>query len=785
MSDYEFSNRDPLHVVHIISGLGHGGAETVLHRLLTAPIQSDRHCVISMGDAGVFGPRLRAAGIAVYTLDMKSPVGAVKGLWRMHQLLRQLRPDVVQTWMYHADLIGGVVARLAGIEAVSWGIRNSGADLSKSSRSARVLSWLCARVSRLVPAVIVACAENAAQRHQQWGYRADRMLVIPNGYDLTCWQPDPAARAALRTEWGWTGNEIVIGSVARWNPLKDHTNLLAAFALSAQHNPTLRCVLIGHGVDTSNAELMALIARHGIVDKVKLLGRRDDVPRLMNGLDIHVLSSLAEGFPNVVAEAMATGVACVVTDVGDAARIVGDSGWVAVPQNPLALSQALNQAVAHLGTEDMQERLQAGRERVGRLFSLEAMVNAYHVVWRRLAADFPVRHDAAPRASYVHDGQSDGGGAPRLLFVVNNPAFFLSHRLPLALGAQEAGFEVHVATMAGATVPEILSHGLVHHIVPMSRSGKNPVEEIQSIYALWKLLRRLRPDVVHAVTIKPVLYGGIAARLAGVPAYIAAISGLGFVFSKRDGGFDFLRSAATLLYRVALGHPNSRVIFQNTNDRDVLQEAKVVRPGQVVLIRGSGVDLEAFQPAPEPEGPPVAIMAARLLHDKGVMEFVEAARLTAGHASGLRWVLVGSPDPGNPASISQADFERWRTEGLVECLGERSDIAALYQRSHIAVLPSYREGLPKSLVEAAACGRAVVTTDVPGCRDAIEPGVSGLLVPPHNARALADAVVGLATDDALRRRMGAAGRQLAEQEFDIHKIVQKHVGLYQVLSRPA
>ena len=196
MSDYEYSNRDPLHVVHIISGLGHGGAETVLHRLLTAPIQSDRHCVISMGDAGVFGPRLRAAGIAVYTLDMKSPVGAVKGLWRMHQLLRQLRPDVVQTWMYHADLIGGVVARLAGIEAVSWGIRNSGADLSKSSRSARVLSWLCARVSRLVPAVIVACAENAAQRHQQWGYRADRMLVIPNGYDLTCWQPDPAARAS-------------------------------------------------------------------------------------------------------------------------------------------------------------------------------------------------------------------------------------------------------------------------------------------------------------------------------------------------------------------------------------------------------------------------------------------------------------------------------------------------------------------------------------------------------------------------------------------------------------
>ncbi|PLC50010.1 glycosyl transferase [Pollutimonas subterranea] len=785
MSDYQYVNPDPLHVVHIITGLGQGGAETVLHRLLTADIQSDRHCVISLGGEGVFGPRLREAGIAVYALNIKSPIGAAKGLWRLHRLLRHLRPDVVQTWMYHADLFGGVVARLAGVKAVAWGIRNSGADLHKTSRSAKALAWLCARVSRLVPAVIVACAENAAQRHQKWGYRADRMLVIPNGYDLTRWQPDLAARAAVRNEWGWTGDESVIGSVARWNPLKDHANLLAAFALSAQHDPALRCVLIGPDMDASNTELMTLITRHGVVDKVKLLGRREDVPRLMNGLDVHVLSSLAEGFPNVVAEAMASGVACVVTDVGDAARIVGDTGWVAAPQNPLALSQALDQAAAHLGTEDMEQRLRAGRERVGKLFSLEAMVNAYHVVWRRLAADYPAANRATPRPSYAHDGQAGVGRAPRLLFVVNNPAFFLSHRLPLALGAQEAGFDVHVATMAGASVPEILSHGLVHHIVPMSRSGKNPVEEVQSIYAIWKLLRRVRPDVMHAVTIKPVLYGGIAARLAGVPAYIAAISGLGFVFSKRDGGFDFLRSAATVLYRLALGHPNSRVIFQNANDRDVLQDAKVVRAGQVVLIRGSGVDLDAFQATPEPEGPPVAIMAARLLQDKGVMEFVEAARLTAGHASGLRWLLVGSPDPGNPASISQGEFDRWSKEGVVECLGERSDIAALYQRSHIAVLPSYREGLPKSLVEAAACGRAVVTTDVPGCRDAIEPGVSGLLVPAHNARALADAVVSLASDDALRRRMGEAGRLLAEQEFDIHKIVQKHVDLYLQLSRPA
>ncbi|WP_370246280.1 glycosyltransferase family 4 protein [Candidimonas sp. SYP-B2681] len=368
------------------------------------------------------------------------------------------------------------------------------------------------------------------------------------------------------------------------------------------------------------------------------------------------------------------------------------------------------------------------------------------------------------------------------MFVVNNPAFFLSHRLPLALGAKEAGFEVHVATMDGPSVPEILAHGLVHHVIPMSRSGRNPAQEVQSIYALWKLFRRLQPDVVHAVTIKPVLYGGIAARLARVPAYIAAISGLGFVFSDRDRRFNFLRLAATGLYRLALGHPNSRVIFQNVNDSEVLRRARVVRPEQVVLIRGSGVDLNEFQASPEPDGPPVAIMAARLLFDKGVAEFVEAARMTAGDASGLRWLLVGAPDPGNPASISELEFASWQREGFVQCLGERSDIAALYQQSNIAVLPSYREGLPKSLVEAAACGRAVVTTDVPGCRDAIEPGISGLLVPARNARALADAVLRLAREPELRHKMGAEGRILAEQEFDIRKVVQAHVGLYEMLS---
>jgi len=768
----------PLHIVHIISGLGQGGAETVLHRLLTAPMQGDLHEVISMGGDGVFGPRLRAAGIPVHTLGMGSPLGITKGLWRMFRLLRERKPDVVQTWMYHADLIGGVVARLAGIKAVSWGIRNSGADLHRSSRSAKIMAWLCARLSALVPAVIVSCAENAAQRHRQWGYRADRMLVIQNGYDLSRWKPDAEARRAARLAWGVADDAVVIGSVARWNPLKDHENLLAAFALSRQRDPRLVCVLIGFEMETANRPLATLLDRYALRDSVILLGKRDDVPDLMNGLDVHVLSSRAEGFPNVVAEAMATGVPCVVTDVGDAAMMVDDTGWVAPPRNAAALSAGIDAAVAQLGTPDMALRTARARDRVGQLFSLQAMVDNYHVVWRRLSADFP--QGPGRRPSPVAQGATSARPR-RLLYVVNNPAFFLSHRLPLALGAKQAGFDVHVATMDGPSVPQIVAHGLTHHVIPLSRSGKHPVEELRSIHALWRLFRQLKPGIVHAVTIKPVLYGGIAARLAGVPSYIAAVSGLGFIFTRRTGGVDLLRLAATALYRLALGHRHSRVIFQNANDRDVLRSAGVVRPEQVVIIRGSGVDLDAFPAVDEPDGAPRALMVSRLLVDKGVREFVEAARRTSGHPSGLRWTLAGSPDPGNPASIGEAELADWQREGIVEFLGERDDVAALYQQSHIAVLPSYREGLPKSLVEAAASGRAVVTTDVPGCRDAIEPGVSGLLVPAADPAALAEAVSRLADDADLRQSMAAAGRRLAEQAFDIHKIVAAHLALYEGL----
>jgi glycosyltransferase involved in cell wall biosynthesis len=371
----------------------------------------------------------------------------------------------------------------------------------------------------------------------------------------------------------------------------------------------------------------------------------------------------------------------------------------------------------------------------------------------------------------------------RLLFVVNNPAFFMSHRVPVALAAQRAGYEVHVATMDGPAVADIQALGMTHHAIPMTRSGKHPLQELGTLLALIRLFRRLRPDIVHLVTIKPVLYGGIAARLTRVPGMVAAISGLGFVFLSNSLKMKLVRAVVARLYRLALGHPNSRVIFQNGSDRDLLKSLGAVRDAQVVMIRGAGVDLNEYRAQPEPPAPPVVVtMVARLLRDKGVQEFVQAARLLRERGLPVTMQLVGGVDAGNPASATQAEVDAWQREGCVLALGERSDVAALYAASHIAVLPSYREGLPKSLIEAAACARAVVTTDVPGCRDAIEPGETGLLVPVRDAQALADAIARLAEDAALRQRMGAAGRTLAEREFNIERVARVQVELYDALS---
>lgn len=369
----------------------------------------------------------------------------------------------------------------------------------------------------------------------------------------------------------------------------------------------------------------------------------------------------------------------------------------------------------------------------------------------------------------------------KILFVVNAPEFFLSHRLSLAEAARAQGYEVHVASAWGEQAKAIVDFGFAHHVVPFARSGQNPLVELQSFLNLVQLFRRLRPDLVHLVTIKPVLYGGIAARFAGVDAVVSAVSGLGTVFLASSPVAKVRRWLVKQLYISAFKSRKLSVIFQNPDDRDILLKMGALKFDSTRLIRGSGVNLHDYPHLPEPEGTSVVVMAARLLRDKGVMEFVEAAKLLTEQDIDVKMRLIGSPDPGNQTSVTEQDIEIFNREGIVELIGFRSDIAEQYAVANIVCLPSYREGLPKSLVEAAACGRAVITTNVPGCRDAITPDITGMLVPVKDSAALAESIQFLIENPELRSTMGKAGRALAVEEFAIEKIVNQHLQIYREL----
>lgn len=367
-----------------------------------------------------------------------------------------------------------------------------------------------------------------------------------------------------------------------------------------------------------------------------------------------------------------------------------------------------------------------------------------------------------------------------LLIVVNDANFFLSHRLQIAKAALSNGFDVHVATPVVGS-ERIRALGLVHHSIILTRSGRNVFTELRALWGLVKLFIQLQPDVVHLVTIKPVLYGGLAARFARVPSLVAAISGLGAIFIGQSPWAKLLRYFVKKFYKVALAHRNLCVILQNPSDKDLFVKEGLVVERSTRLIRGSGVDLTQYIRRTETLGELKVVMAARLLHDKGAVEFVEAVTRLRARGYSARFQLAGTTDTNNPASLDDAILLDWKSNGVVEILGHCSDIASLFAESHIVVLPSYREGVPKVLLEAAACGRAVVTTDVPGCRDAIENGVTGLLVPAKNAEALADAIARLIDNPEERIRMGIAGRALAEREFDVNLVAQKHIEIYREL----
>ncbi|MCO6390163.1 glycosyltransferase [Aliihoeflea aestuarii] len=369
-------------------------------------------------------------------------------------------------------------------------------------------------------------------------------------------------------------------------------------------------------------------------------------------------------------------------------------------------------------------------------------------------------------------------GARKLLYLVTEDWFFRSHFLSRARAARDAGYEVVVAARYRNGTAWAEKEGFRTATIDFDRAGLNPFGETAMIGRIAALYRRERPTLVHHVALKPILYGSAAARLSGVRNIVNAPVGLGFVFTSTSPRARFLSPIVGTALHLLLNPRGSKVVLENGDDLHWLAERGALRKSDAVRIPGSGVDVRQFAPSPEPEGPIVVLMIARMLADKGVREFTAAARMLAGGNLPIRFLFAGAPDPSNPTSISQGELRRWQDEGVVEWLGMREDVPDLLRASHIVALPSYREGLPKVLLEAMAAGRPIVATDVPGCREATRDGENGLLVPPRDAKALTDAIVRLAADRPLRARMGANGRARAEREYAAEVVDRQTLELY-------
>ena len=371
--------------------------------------------------------------------------------------------------------------------------------------------------------------------------------------------------------------------------------------------------------------------------------------------------------------------------------------------------------------------------------------------------------------------------------MLNEAYFFMSHRLALARAVQEAGMEVHVAgpsdhvwAPSGFSTAEIEKQGFQFHEIPMSRRGVNPIVELRTFLALIFLYRKLRPDTVHHFTIKPNLYGGLAARITRVPMVVFSVTGLGHVFVGSGWLAVTRKKIISALLKISMGDTRSRAIFQNPDDRHQLVAANIVKSESTCLILGSGVDVGEFTATPIPENDnPLVVFCARLIWEKGVGEFVEAARILKKDGIVARFALVGDTKPSNPRAVPRETLEAWDREKTVEWWGFCANMTDVLAQSQIVCLPStYGEGIPKILLEAAASGRAIVTTNIAGCRESVADGISGFLVQPGNVSLLAAKLRTLIDDPGLAAQMGREGRKLAEEKFDVRQIVSATLKVY-------
>jgi glycosyltransferase involved in cell wall biosynthesis len=364
------------------------------------------------------------------------------------------------------------------------------------------------------------------------------------------------------------------------------------------------------------------------------------------------------------------------------------------------------------------------------------------------------------------------------LYIINVDWFFISHFLPVGQEAIKKGYDVHIACGITDKKKFLEDLGFIVHPLDISRSGDTIIKEFKTIIQMHRLMKVLKPNIVEFLTIKPVLYGGILSRFMTIPKKVFYITGLGYVFIAKGLKNSIIRNIVKFLYKFAIAGKTNSIITENIFDKELINSLKAVDEKQINIIRGAGVDLTQYHYFKEVSENIKISMACRLLKDKGVFEYIEAAKIIKSKCINVDFELYGDIDLDNPSSLTNKDIELIKQDGFVKVFGFSGNIAKVFANTNIVVLSSYREGLPKVLIEAAACGRAVVTTDVPGCRDAIESNITGLLCKVKDANSLSEEIEKLIQNKELRINMGKAGRKLAEREFNIKKVVKKHFETY-------
>lgn len=369
----------------------------------------------------------------------------------------------------------------------------------------------------------------------------------------------------------------------------------------------------------------------------------------------------------------------------------------------------------------------------------------------------------------------------KILLFANTDWYLYNFRRSLAFKLREMGYDVLLVSPPGPYGQRLRDLGFRWVAAPMERRSLNPLREAMLVLWLKKLIQREKVDLVHSFTIKCVVYGSLASQLAGVPARVNAVAGMGYVFTSNDIKAHILRPVVRWLMQVALGGPKARLILQNPDDVALFEQARLVNPSRIRLITGSGVDCKRFAPAASrsQSGPLQVVLPARLLWDKGLAEYADAARILRAEKRDIVFLLAGDPDPGNPAAVAETVVRGWERDGLVQWLGHVDDMPGLFASVDAVILPSYREGLPKGLIEAGASGLPLITTDVPGCREVVTNEVDGLLVPVRDSEALARAIARLHDDPALRARLGAAARETVLKKFDERIVIELTLGIYE------